>query len=442
MASKPTGHFLEGKRIIVAGGGIAGAAFAAALDRLWDASLTRPVVTVFEREKSREASVRRGPYTLSLNGGDPDQGLMALQQLGLLGKVRSAPSTILNSGAIRVWSDDWKALASINPSPYGGLPVATMRITRQHLKEILLGRTDKEVAKNVTVNWRYGCTCTSAERLSSATGGPLRVNVDETEEDGSSRSWKQDCDLLVVADGPDSRLRGSFFRPQDTKPEHTGMTQIGGISRLPAGLPRPIHEDYGLQMSSGEGVCCIYTPFDDKTVGWALSKKGQPRREAQTGFENDGKAFAALKSEALKTASMFQEPFKTVVEATDPASAFVRPCMEREPFQHTTPTASPPLVGKPGAVVFIGDANHLLSPYEFVGANLALKDGWDLAEQICRSPVSIEAAVAAYDKLSIARFEPSFSFSHERIRFGHSTGLMWKVYKYGMAAQRAMVKRS
>ncbi|KAI1612967.1 putative monooxygenase [Exophiala viscosa] len=420
MASKPVGHFLQGKRIIVAGGGIVGAIFVAALDQLWDSSLPRPVVTVFEREKSREASVQQDPYTLTLNGGNQDEGLVALQQLGLLEKVRSAPSTILNSGVIMVWSDSWKYLASINPKPHQGLPAATMRITRQHLKDILLDRTDKESAKKITVDWRHGCTCTRAERLSSSTSGPLRVTIADRAQDGSDRSWTQNCDLLIVADGPDS---------------------IGGISRLPSGLPRPIHEDYGLQMSSGEGVCCIYTPFDDTTVGWALSKKGEPRREAKVGYENEPKAFDVLKTEALKTASMFQEPFRTVVEATDPATAFVRPAMEKHPFRHDTATASSPLLGTSGAVVFIGDANHTLNPYVLDGANLALKDGWDLAEQMCRNSHSIEAAVDAYDKLSVPRAQHVIHFSKERIRFGHSTGLTWKVYKYGMAAQRAMAKK-
>ncbi|CRL27389.1 unnamed protein product [Penicillium camemberti] len=45
-------------------------------------------------------------------------------------------------------------------------------------------------------------------------------------------------------------------------------------------------------------------------------------------------------------------------------------------------------------VMFIGDANHILSPYEIVGANMAPKDRWDLAQQICRYP-SMKAAAAS-----------------------------------------------
>ncbi|KAF4633700.1 hypothetical protein G7Y89_g4410 [Cudoniella acicularis] len=414
MVTKP-GQFLSGGRIIVAGGGIAGSAFVSALNQQWDPSLNRPEVTVFERE-NRETSLKQEHYMLSLNGANQDEGLVALQQLGLLSDIR-AHSTF-HSGAIRVWSDNWKELANILVKPYGNLPAATMRITRYDLKRILVENAEK--AANTT--WRYSCTCLAAERLAN---GQIRVTISDAE---TRNTLTQDCDLLIAADGPESNIRASF-RPYDMSLEYAGATQIGGISHLPNGLPRPIHEDYGLQMSSGEGVCCIYTPFDKKTVGWALSRVG-PERESKTGpFTPE--ELAALKREALGTGSMFNEPFRAIVEATDRTTAFIRPAKEKMPFQHDA---------RLRGVVFIGDANHVLSPYEFVGANLALKDGWDFAEQICRN-VSIDAAVAAYDKLSVPRAEHIIKHSHERIGFGHSTGLKWKVYKHGMAAQRVLAKK-
>lgn len=237
----------------------------------------------------------------------------------------------------------------------------------------------------------------------------------------------QDCDLPIAADGTNSAIRASF-RPHGMELEYAGATQIGGISNFPNGVPHPVHEDYGLQISSGEGVCCIYTPFDKETIGWALSRV-EPEHQAKTSLTTS--ELAALKREALKTGSMFTDSFKIIVEATDPAAAFIRPAKEKQAFTHDS---------RLRGVIFISDANHVLSPYEFVGANLALKDGWDLAEQICRN-VSMEAAIAAYDKLSIPRAEHVIKHSHERISFGHSTGLKWKVYKYGMAAQRAMAKK-
>ncbi|KAJ0115245.1 hypothetical protein N8I77_009859 [Diaporthe amygdali] len=419
MASTMTtlpGQFLSGKRIFVAGGGIGSLAFVSALDQLWPQNLSskRPEVTVFERE-TRQDSIQKANYTLDITGGSPDEGLFALQQLGLLDSIR--PYSTLNSGLINVWSDKWKFLADIAPKAYGNLPAATMRITRENLKRILLENAEKG---NAIFQWQS--TCTSAERLQN---GQIRVTIQDAE---AGTTHTEDCDLLIAADGANSKIRETF-RPFDLKMEYSGATQIGGISRLTQGLPHPVEEDYGLQMSSGEGVCCIYTPFDAETIGWAVSKTG-PARDAHDG-PFTAEEFVALKNEALKTASMFDEPFKTIVEATDPSTAFIRPAYEKQPFQHDA---------RMRGVVFIGDANRVVNPFVLVGANLALKDGWDVAEQLCYN-TSLDSAVAGYDRLSMPRVEHAIKFSHERVRFGHSSGLMWKVYKYGMAAQRKIAKK-
>lgn len=405
MSTQP-GQFLAGKRIIIAGGSFAGLSFILALNKLWNPSLEHPEIIMYERD-DRDNSIEKDPYMLNINGFSQDGGLVTVQDLGLLDEVCNHGT--LNSGDIRVWSDNWKWLSSINPTAYGNLPAATIRITRANLKRILVQTVEKT---NTTLHW--GLACKSAERLPD---GKIRVTI--------SDDTTQDCDLLVAADGADSSMR-ACFRPNDMKTAYAGATQIGGISRLTGLLPKPIDKDYVLQMSSGEGVCCIYNPFDEHTIAWAVSTIG-PERKAKTNFTSE--EFAALKSEALETASMFQEPFKTVVEATLPDTAFIRPAKEKYAFRHDD--------SNPKGVLFIGDANHILSPYEFVGANLALKDGWDLAEQICRN-ASMEAAVASYDRISIARFDPVFKFSHERIGFGHATGKKWLFYKYGMAAQRKL----
>ena len=408
------GRFLAGKRIVVVGGGIAGCTFVSALNQLWDTSLKRPKITVIERD-ARDISVLKDPYVLTLKGGTQDDGLIALQQMGLLDNVRTHAT--INTGTIRVWGDDWsRELASINPKPYGNLPAAAMRIRRQDLKRILV-----EHAEKTNATWIWGCTCTNAERL---TNGQMRVTFSDS---ATGRSLSKDCDLLIAADGSESKI-GAILRPGDMELEYAGASQIGGISRFPKGLPSPVNHDFSLQMSSGEGICCIYSPFDNETIGWALSRV-EPERKAKNG-PFPAEEFAALKSEALETGSMFQEPFRTVVEATMPDTVFVRPARERQPFRNDI---------RLGRTVFIGDANHLLSPFELVGANLALTDGWDLAHQLCQND-SIETAFTAYDKLSLPRAEHDIKFSHERIRFGHSTGFLWKLYKYGMAAQRALSK--
>lgn len=299
-----SGHFIAGKRIVVVGGGLAGLAFVAALHQQWNPSLPRPYITVIEPTSRESPAQDQDDLHISLHGTSQDEGLVALQNLGLLDQVR-AKST-LNGGAIRVWSDNWKELASIDHGAFDTLPAAVMRLKQYDLKRILL---EKATESNAT--WRLGCTCTAAEQLPS---GSIRVSISDTATQSTST---QECDLLIAADGANSAVRANLI-PHAVRLEYAGASQIGGISKFPGGLPRPVHEDYGLQMSSGEGVCCIYTPLDSQTIGWALSIKSPERVLKTTNFTPA--EFSELKTEALRTGSMFNEPFRSIVEATDPAS--------------------------------------------------------------------------------------------------------------------------
>jgi 2-polyprenyl-6-methoxyphenol hydroxylase-like FAD-dependent oxidoreductase len=136
-----------------------------------------------------------------------------------------------------------------------------------------------------------------------------------------------------------------------------------------------------------------------------------------------------LKREALELGSMFEEPFKTIVEATEADGAFYFPAKDKKPFSHDES-----LTG----VVFVGDANHAVSPFAGNGANLALKDGCDLAEKLCHSQ-SMGDAVKAYDKSSLPRANATLKTSHGRIDLGHCTGIKDRLFRAGLGAGRFMM---
>ncbi|KAH8658426.1 putative monooxygenase [Xylariales sp. PMI_506] len=409
-------HFLGGKSIVVAGFGIAGSTFVSTLNQLWPAASDMPNITVFE-QRVQDASAPQGSHVLTLHGGSPDEGMLVLQRLRRLENIKAASTLV--SGYFGVWNEKWKFLSDLHPQAQADLPSSALRINREDLR---LHLEDKAV-RVPTAKIRWQCTCVAAERLMD---GRIRVTVEDSTHD-EAITFTQDCDFLIVADGADSRLVASL-RPDKAKMEYIGANQIGGISRLSQGLPLPLEaiDTGGMQMSDGENICCIYTPLDNHTVHWAVSRVG-PERQQKLGSFTDAE-FAALKAEALETGSMFAEPFRTIVEATDPATAFILPAKERQPFAHEA--------SQPG-IAFIGDANHVLSLFNLKGADMALADGWDLAEQICKG-ASLDAAITAYDSISIPRVQGAMSFTHERIRFGHSTGALWKGFKYGMYGQRAL----
>jgi 2-polyprenyl-6-methoxyphenol hydroxylase-like FAD-dependent oxidoreductase len=48
-----------------------------------------------------------------------------------------------------------------------------------------------------------------------------------------------------------------------------------------------------------------------------------------------------------------------------------------------------------------------MSPFAGNGANMALMDGWELANELCKSN-SLLAAVTAYDLFSLPRFKEQY----------------------------------
>jgi len=390
-------HFLEGKKIIVAGDGVAGSAFVAALSKLWDPTLTHPEIIVFDRD-TREQSAKREGYSLSLEGSDKHGGLVALQNLGLIDEINRYSIFGLDSGRFKMWDRNWKEIVSVQPKPWGNLPAGSIRIARRDLRRIMVENAEKAKA-----TFHLGCACTSVERVDNG-----RIQVAVTDQVGETSL--HECDLLVAADGANSKIR-AILRPND-KLVYNGAIQMGGNGRFPNGLPSPLGENWGLILS-GQGVRCFFSAVDKERVVWAFSQREPERKQRVGGFSPD--EMDALKREILERGHMFAEPFKTIVEATDPASAFMIPCKDKQPIRHEESLEG---------VVFIGDANHTVSPFARAGANLALKDGWDLAECLWKAS-SLKAAVAEYDSISYPRAVATLKKSHQRIEMGHCTGIKY-----------------
>ena len=125
--------------------------------------------------------------------------------------------------------------------------------------------------------------------------------------------------------------------------------------------------------------------------------------------------------ECRKLGKIYEEPFASFIENTDLDSVFSMPARDKQPFPHDTSL---------GPIAFIGDSNHAVSPFAGYGASLAMKDGWDLAEQVCGSR-KLDEALKAYDAISIPRAKKVLDMSHGRIRDMHKVGVrfwVWKVF--------------
>ncbi len=119
-----------------------------------------------------------------------------------------------------------------------------------------------------------------------------------------------------------------------------------------------------------------------------------------------------MKDEGKRLGHMFGEPFRTIVDATQADGLFRLSARDKKPFRHDLGV---------GPIVFLGDSNHAVSPYAGHGASLALKDGWDLADQICRAD-SLADAVKAYDAISVPRSREDLEIIALENRYGPLDG--------------------
>ncbi|KND93843.1 hypothetical protein TOPH_01927 [Tolypocladium ophioglossoides CBS 100239] len=402
-------HFLQGKTIFVAGGGVAGSAFVAGLRKLWDPAQKPPTVVVYDRDP-RDVTHQRDAesYSLSISGYNEAGGLVALQKLGLVDDVFAhAISGLDGSGCFKIWGPDWRERLCMRRKPLHGLPTGSIRISRQHLRRVL--NDVVEAWDRSRMQWESQCV--SVRRLEDT--GRMRVQIRKGAV-GEAELMEEDCDLLVAADGANSKLR-AWLRPQD-KLQYTGAVLRGGLSRFDGGIPRPLGQDWGFIMSNTD-VSCFVSPVDKNTVLWAVGHlERDPVPELDRSSDEDVQAVIARGREL---GSHFQEPFQTIASRTDPKTVMCISARDKPSFSHDDPAAIP--------VVFIGDSNHALSPFAGFGANLALSDGWDLAEQLCRGSSLVEA-VAAYDQISEPRARKILEGSHKSLRAGHSTGWRYWVF--------------
>ncbi|KAK9320569.1 hypothetical protein V1517DRAFT_205173 [Lipomyces orientalis] len=394
-------QFAAGMRIIVAGAGIAGLSFVIALRKQRLTSCTHITVTVYERDP-REVSIEREGYSLSIRSDGLSGGMQALNKLGLLDSMPAASYTGSqgNAGGFTLWDKDWNEIMKMKSSPIEGLPAPSMRIARNVLRRMLVDAVSSED----TIHWMT--TCTGVAQLPS---GKVQVQLSNGQVD--------DCDLLVAADGAHSRIR-SILRPDDNL-SFAAAVCIAGNSRFLSGVPEPVNRDWGCVLS-GNGTGLFVSPVDQHSAVWSVSYLAEePRKRMKPPLSNQD--IDCLIRESLDRGKSFAQPFRTLVQATDPSTLMVLNAVDKQPFSHAGRNQ------KPVSVVFIGDSNHAVSPFAGNGANMALMDGWELAEQICKSN-SLPDALAAYDASSMPRSKSTVRMSHWSIALAHAQG--WKLTLY------------
>lgn len=391
MSSTTEHHFLAGKHIIICGGGIGGTVFCIALQQFLDKHGQNiqppPRIDLYERETSADAIGREG-YSLSIRGDGMSAGLQTLQKLGMLDEMiaESNPGTHFT-----LFNADFTPLVETKTlaSPIEGLPQTSMRIARAKLRQILL----KHMPSSVTMHWNCGIISAHEEQ-----DGTVLVDLENGEQER--------CDLLIAADGSNSKIRKAL-RPQHEL-NFAGAVCIMARTHSLEMLPPPIDVSWG-RVFSGTGNFLFIAPSNQTSVVWIVSYLSDTPRETKAAGTMSDAEIDQILTEVKERTKSYSEPMPTVLKQTLRSSVAISNAKEVTPFRNH------------GSVIFIGDAQHAISSFGGNGANMAIMDGYQLAEQLVNAN-SLAEAIKGYDDQTVSRSTKAINMSHRIIEMGHSLG--------------------
>jgi salicylate hydroxylase len=357
-------------RVVIAGGGVAGAASALALAQ------AGAEVTVYEAHEDPAGTV--GSFlSLAVNG------LRGLEFLGCLPRVQAAGFAVARQ---RMWAGNGKLLGDVARGRRPGDPLHSMTLMRGDLVAAL---RDEAVRAGATIITGQRLTWDGSRRrgAEAAAGADLFTVVDPA----------AGADLVVGADGIWSAAR-RVVDPAAPEPAYAGLYSVSGVSDRPywtkpgavPGVPGPPDfaepspvsgvpgwpdwaEPGTWNMIFGRHGAFIYLPAPDGTIWWSaqVSAKVPPEDLAAVGpdelaavFRREQRAVAILRGT------------RTVHSAT---------------LHHVL---APVHRWHGSDIVLIGDAAHPAGAGQ--GASMAIEDAVELARQL-RHPGPVADALARFE---------------------------------------------
>lgn len=402
-------------KIIICGGGLGGLTFARSMFFLRDAlvtagqSLPELSIIVLERDTSSVEREAQG-YSLSLRADKIGGGAQAMEQIGLLDEIRkgAAPGhrfVMANKNFVPYLEiPPGSTVASSDPNK-PPIPL-NIRVARKFLRNTLLNSLP---ADRCTI--QYGAHAIKANVFSNEKG---REQVRITLASGEVLEG----DLLIVADGANSSIRRHLF--PDEGLEYAGCVAYIASTIHPDGLPERLAGGVVFGMS-GQGHAVLIAPVDETKMAFSISYKSDKKIEHE--YRGDRKPLSHEELESFRTAALkytegygYQSELKSFIANADPKTIRVINAQDMKPHANTTTNAQ---------IILIGDAAHAVSPFAGNGANMAIMDGFELAEQLLNGKHGrdLKAAVKMYDKNSIARCNRTRSMSHFNIAVLHSKGV-------------------
>jgi salicylate hydroxylase len=198
------------------------------------------------------------------------------------------------------------------------------------------------------------------------------------------------CDVLVGADGGNSRVRQQFL-PQAQRID-TGVVGIAAKAMLTDDnrrrLPPRVLDGTGLVMAPGRREANVLSDNTTSYVFWAY---GGLRTDLERDTPLEQLAPPDLQRLVLDRIRNWHPDYSVLVCASDPSTFYVGS------IKTSVPVASWPT----RRITLVGDAIHSMTPYRGIGANIALRDAALLRNKLAAAAGgegSIEAAIHDYER--------------------------------------------
>jgi 2-polyprenyl-6-methoxyphenol hydroxylase-like FAD-dependent oxidoreductase len=214
-----------------------------------------------------------------------------------------------------------------------------------------------------------------------------------------------DCDLVVAADGVDSKTRASFFPVVNPRAREVvlfrGFIPEDAARRVisPSGMKLFDQQNVQLFASSKEGgwLLCHLLPERIQGQGrmfqWILYVQASPKEQEEVLTDADG-VLQRWATRADKTSNHAKARVKGILETNYPKE--FAPLVGAGSFRvHRVAELIVPSMTE-GRVVLLGDAAHIVPPFTGRGASLAIEDAISLTDALNES-ASVEEGLATWN---------------------------------------------